>query len=312
MISTESLTKRYGRFEALKSCSFDVQEGEVYGLLGPNGAGKTTLIRLLLGFLKPSSGRATIAGLDCERESVKVRRQLSYLPAEAKLFRRMKGKEALRFFAAVRGKYGNAQRAFELADRLDLDSSRRIAMMSTGMRQKLALAATLSHEAPLLILDEPTANLDPNVRSVVMQLVNDLKAEGRTVLMCSHVLSEIEASCDRVGILRQGELVHTQVIGELRKRHRIRAHNNATDRPLVVPTELAARVQLLDSGTNGSKTSVANQQAVVLETEGDLADLLPWLAQVGLSDVMIEPYGLRSVYDHFHFGDGRLVGDATE
>ena len=154
----------------------------------------------------------------------------------------MKGSEALKFFSAVRGPTGNTRRAFELAERLDLDTSRRVAMMSTGMRQKLALAATLSHDAPLFILDEPTANLDPNVRTSVMELIDELKHQGRTVLLCSHVLSEIESSCDRVGILRQGELVHTQVIGELRQRHRIHARASSS-KPLSVPSEFETRIQ---------------------------------------------------------------------
>ena len=223
LVETDQLTKRFGAFAALKDCTLAVKQGEVFGLLGPNGAGKTTLIRLLLGFLRPTSGAARVAGFDCFRQSVQVREQLSYLPAEAKMFRRMKASEALRFFAAVRGPRGDVDRAVRLAGRLDLDLSRRVAFMSTGMRQKLALASCLSHDTPFLILDEPTANLDPNVRSEVMRIVGELRSEGRTVLLSSHVLSEIEEACDRVVILRAGQLVHMQEMTELRQRHRIRA-----------------------------------------------------------------------------------------
>jgi ABC-2 type transport system ATP-binding protein len=287
LVETDQLTKRFGAFTALKDCTLLVKPGEVFGLLGPNGAGKTTLIRLLLGFLHPTSGSARVAGHDCFRQSVQVREELSYLPAEAKMFRRMKANEALRFFAAVRGARGNVDRATRLAGRLDLDLSRRIAFMSTGMRQKLALASCLSHDTPLFILDEPTANLDPNVRSEVMKVIGELRAEGRTVLLSSHVLSEIEESCDRVVILRGGQLVHTQEMTELRQRHRIRAAKPAG--PADVPTRLKSTVVVEQRG-----------EELWIETEGDLADVLGWLAELQLQRVRIEPFGLRSVYDQFH------------
>ncbi|MCH7728452.1 MAG: ABC transporter ATP-binding protein [Planctomycetes bacterium] len=216
------MTKSYRDVTALDDCTLGVERGEVFGLLGPNGAGKTTLLRLLMGFLKPTSGKATIDGLDCYRESVRVHRAVSYLPGEARLFRRMRGKHVLKFFAGIRQR-GNLKRALDLADRLELDTSRRVAMMSTGMRQKLALAATMSVDVPLMILDEPTANLDPTVRGTVLELVNEARSDRRTVIFSSHVLSEVEEVCDRVGILREGQLVHMQVMHELRKQHRILA-----------------------------------------------------------------------------------------
>ena len=239
VISTESLTKQYGSFKALADCSLTVERGEVFGLLGPNGAGKTTLLRLLLGFLRPTRGRATIDGLDCYHQSVAVKMRVAYLPAEAKLFRAMRGRDVLKFFASVRPD-GNLSRALQVAERLDLDIRRRVAFMSTGMRQKLALAVVLSQETMLLILDEPTASLDPNVRRVVMDLVCETRQQGRTVLLSSHVLSEMEELCDRVAILRQGRLVHTQIMGQLRQRHRVvgRCDGKLPE----VPAELQSRV----------------------------------------------------------------------
>ena len=287
LVEIESLSKHYGDFVALDGCSLSVDSGEVFGLLGPNGAGKTTLIRLLLGFLRPSSGSARIAGLDCFQQSVRVRERLSYLPAEARLFRRMRGKDLLKFFAAVRGATGNLERAIRLAGRLDLDIQRRVALMSTGMRQKLALAVTLSHDTPLLILDEPTANLDPNVRREVMKIVRQLCDEGRTVLLSSHVLSEIEEVCDRVVILRGGQLVHTQKIKELRRRHRFLGRWSG--RAPTIPTNLVDRVHVQQCDDHLS-----------VETEGDLADVLPWIAGLSLAEMTIEPYGLRAVYDRYH------------
>ena len=231
MIETHSLTKRYRELAALDDCTFGVARGEIFGLLGPNGAGKTTLLRLLLGYLRPTSGQALIDGLDCYRQSVRVRHAVSYLPGEARLFRSMRGRQVLKFFAEIRPE-GNLQRSIELAERLELDLSRRVAYMSTGMRQKLALAATLAAETPLVILDEPTSNLDPTVRGIVLDLVSDARRQGRTVVFSSHVLSEVEAVCDRVAFLRSGRLVHTQVMAELRRRHRIRAQLNGQLRPV--------------------------------------------------------------------------------
>jgi len=222
LVETLDLTKRYGAFTALDRCSFGVREGEIFGLLGPNGAGKTTLLRLLLGFIRPTSGSARVAGFDCVAESLAVRSHTAYLPGEARLFRRMNGVQTLDFFSDLR-RDCRRDRAAEVARRLDLDCSRQVARMSTGMRQKLALAIVLATEAPLTILDEPTANLDPTARAEVLALVREARAAGRTVIFSSHVLSEVETTCDRVAIVRGGRLVHEQCIADMRRSHRITA-----------------------------------------------------------------------------------------
>ncbi len=285
-VETHSLSKRYGPFVALDQCSLVVEQGEVFGLLGPNGAGKTTLLRLLLGYLRPSSGRATIGGLDCQRQSVAARRLVSYLPGEARLYRPMRGRDVLRFFAEVRPG-GDLRRSLELAERLELELSRRVAFMSTGMRQKLALAATLATDSPLVILDEPTANLDPSVRATVIELIAEAKQSGRTVIFSSHVLSEVEEVCDRVAILRAGRCVHTQLIVELRRRHRLHASLAGALPPL--PDGLAERV------------TIVVDAAGELEIEADeLSTLLSWLATLPLKEIRAEPIGLRAIYDQFH------------
>ena len=195
IVATDNLTKTYGTVAALRDCSLDVEAGEVFGLLGPNGAGKTTLLRLLLGYLRPTNGNARVAGFDCVRKSVAVRRNVAYLPAEAALFPHMRGREALQFFAEVRPG-SQLQHSLALAERLELDLTRRVSFMSTGMKQKLALAATLAASTKLYILDEPTANLDPTVRATVLSLVKEARAAGKTVMFSSHVLSELERVCD--------------------------------------------------------------------------------------------------------------------
>lgn len=262
-------------------------EGEILGLLGPNGAGKTTLIRLLLGFLKPTHGQASIGGFDCHRESLQVRRITAYLPGEARLFRTMRALGVLEFFANTRE--GSDWRNYlSVAERLELDLTRRVSQMSTGMRQKLALAATLAANTPLVILDEPTANLDPTVRGAVVAMVLEAKQAGRTIMFSSHVLSEVEEACDRVVILREGTLVHTQNIAELRRTHRIRVTlRGPLNEP---PADLATQVSL----------ERHSEREVTIESTNELAGLLAWLAHQPLEEVQIEPIGLRAIYDRFH------------
>jgi ABC-2 type transport system ATP-binding protein len=287
LVQTRSLTKRYGDITALEDCNLEVPRGEIFGLLGPNGSGKTTLIRLLMGFLEPTVGTATIDGLDCYRHPVDVHQRVAYVPGDVRLFPRMRGRDVLRFFNDVR-QGGNFSRALELADRLELDLSRQVAFCSTGMRQKLALASCFSVQAALMILDEPTSNLDPTVRGDVLNLVREARDAGSTILFSSHVLSEVEAISDHVIILRKGRTVHTQQMSELRRQHRIRAQ--LTGQLPQVPDELRDQLTIR-RGPNGQLT---------IETPGELSPLLGWLAQAPLAEVHIEPIGLLTVYERFH------------
>jgi ABC-2 type transport system ATP-binding protein len=289
IVSTDRLTKRYAAFTALDACTLAVQPGEIFGLLGPNGAGKTTLLRLLLGFIRPSAGSARVAGCDSVHDSLGVRRHTAYLPGEARLFRRMNGHGVLDFFADLRPAC-RRDAAAGVADRLGLDCSRQVARMSTGMRQKLALAVVMAIDAPLVILDEPTANLDPTARAEVLDLVSESRAAGRTVIFSSHVLSEVEALCDRVVILRAGRLVHEQSIEHLRRSHRITARLAG---PFAgVPQALSNQVRVV---------TLADDR-VVLEAAESLPPLLGWLATLPLQEMQVEPVGLAAVYDRFHRG----------
>ncbi|MEX0979253.1 MAG: ABC transporter ATP-binding protein, partial [Pirellulales bacterium] len=253
-----------------------------------NGAGKTTLLRLLMGYLRPSGGSARIDGLDCYRRSFDVHRRVSYLPGEARLFRTKRASEVIDFFTSVRSD-GSRSRAVAMAsERFGLDLSKGVSAMSTGMRQKLALAVTLCVDTPLVILDEPTSNLDPTVRSDVAALVAEAKQAGRTVVFSSHVISEVEQVCDRAIILRQGRLVHTQVIAELKRQHRIRA-------------QLKGPLPPLPDSFNG-QVKLATDQAgdLMIETPGELSGLLGWLATLPLAEVRIEPLGLLALYEQYH------------
>ena len=285
-VETHALGKRYGSVAALDQCTLSVARGEVFGLLGPNGSGKTTLLRLLLGFLRPTHGSATIDGLDCHRKSVAVRRRVSYLPGEPRLYRGLRGRDVLRFFAEVRPG-SNHRRAEGFAGRLELDLSRRVALMSTGMRQKLALAIALAADTPLLILDEPTSNLDPTVRAALTQIIGEAKADGRTIIFSSHVLSEVEEVCCRVGVLRAGRLVHTQTRSELKRKHRLRATLYG-DLP-ELPAELNGRVSTREDKSGD----------LVIDAD-ELSPLLGWLATLPVKQIRVEPIGLRAVYDRFH------------
>lgn len=286
LVATDQLTKRYGAFAALDGCSLGVHEGEIFGLLGQNGAGKTTLLRLLLGYLAPTSGTARIAGFDCATHSLEARARTAYLPGEARLFRRMTGHGVLDFFADLRHACSRAAAA-RVAERLELDCSRQVSRMSTGMRQKLALAVVLATDAALVILDEPTANLDPAARAEVLALVREAQAAGRTVIFSSHVLSEVEETCHRVVILRKGRLVHEQSIEQMRRSHRITAR--LTGEMAAVPAELERQVSIT-RGDDGH---------VTMESGESLAKLLGWLAGLPLAEVRIEPIGLGAIYERF-------------
>jgi ABC-2 type transport system ATP-binding protein len=292
IVSTENLSKSYGSFCALRDCNVAVESGEIFGLLGPNGAGKTTLLRTLLGFIKPTSGRASIAGFDCHLESVRVRQNTSYLPGEARLFRRMKGQHVLDFFARLRADCDRTK-CFEIVERLQLDCRRQVSRMSTGMRQKLALSMVLAIDCPLVILDEPTANLDPSARAEVLDLVLEARGAGRTVIFSSHVLSEIESTCDRVVIMRHGQIAHEQSIATLRKRHRIYARLNGPQ--CRIPANLSDTISIVKESSS----------EIVLESTDSLTRVLDWLSTLQLSELKIEPVGLSAVYDHFHREDSR-------
>ena len=287
IVRTTSLTKRYGRVTALDRCDLEVRRGEILGLLGPNGSGKTTLLRLLMAYLRPTAGAAQIDGFDCHRQSLEVHSRVAYLPAEMRMFPEMRCREVLRFFSEVRRRPSYA-RSLKLAERLELDLSRRVSQLSTGMKRKLALAGTLAADTPLIILDEPTSNLDATVRSEVIALVIEARNAGRTVIFSSHVISEVEQACDRVVLLRKGELVYEQVLSELRRQHRILATLRS---PLTPPPPELAEQLVIAHGPNNH---------VTIETPGALAPLLGWLATLPLAEVQIEPFGLQSIYDRYH------------
>ncbi len=285
-VCVSNLTRNFRTCTALSDCSLEIRSGEVFGLLGPNGAGKSTLLRLIMGFLRPSSGTARVRVMDCYSQRVQVHREVTYLPGDARLFRSMNGRQVLRFFSGIRTD-GSYTRALDIARRMDLDLSRWVAFMSTGMRQKLALAVVLSVATPLVILDEPTANLDPTVRGQVLRMIEEIRNEGRTVIFSSHVLSEVEEVCDRVAILRAGRLVHEHSMADLRRRYRIEGRIRDADFSRLIPLAETFRHDP-ESGR------------LTVEVTGGIQSILHWLAENPVGDLQVAPCGLRGIYEQFH------------
>src|SRR5437660_6096866 len=222
IIQVENLTKRYGGKRGIDQVSFEVAEGEVFGFLGPNGAGKTTTIRLLMALLHADSGSARIAGLDCWETTIEIKRLIGYVPGEPSLDRNLTGGQILEYFANLRG---GVDRAYlkKLIERMDLDTSRKFRQYSTGNKRKVVLIQAFMHRPRVLILDEPTSGLDPLNQQEFEAMVREARDEGRTVFLSSHVLSEVEKICTRVGIIREGRLVRIGEVAELKaiKRYEI-------------------------------------------------------------------------------------------
>ena len=214
-IRTRGLAKRFGDIQALAPLDLEVRAGELLGCLGPNGAGKTTTIRLLLGFLRPTAGRAEIFGLDVNRDTVAAHSRVGYVAGETSLWPSLTGAETLHLFGQLQGRVDVAYRD-ELVERFAFDPSRKVRNYSKGNRQKLGLIAGLMSRADLLLLDEPTSGLDPLMEREFRRCIDEAKAAGQTVFLSSHILSEVEALCDRVAILRAGRLVEVGTLAELR------------------------------------------------------------------------------------------------
>jgi len=215
VIEIEGLTKSYGSHRGIIDIDLVVEAGEAFGFLGPNGAGKTTTIRTLLDHIRPTRGRARIFGVETTADPVAIHRRIGYLPGEFVLYDKLTGRQTIDYFAHLRGGVDAGYQA-ELVERLDLDLSRRFKEYSKGNKQKIGLVIALQHRPDLLILDEPTSGLDPLVQQTFYEIIREAKAEGRTVFLSSHILSEVEKTCDRVAIIREGRLVKVGRTEDLR------------------------------------------------------------------------------------------------
>jgi ABC-2 type transport system ATP-binding protein len=216
-IRTEALTKHYGDVHALVDLDLDVRAGEVFGFLGPNGAGKTTMIRTILDEIRPTAGRASILGLDTHEKSVEIRDHIGYVPGDLSMYPNLTGKDTLTYFANLRGGV-DWDYVEQLADRLDADLSKKVGDLSSGNRQKVGVIQAFMNRPDLLVMDEPSAGLDPLMQREFQAMMREVVAEGRTVFLSSHTLSEVQRVADRVGIIRHGRLIALEAVAALRSR----------------------------------------------------------------------------------------------
>jgi ABC-2 type transport system ATP-binding protein len=290
-IRTERLTKRYGATLALDGLDLVVEPGEVYGYLGPNGAGKTTTIRLLLGLHRPTGGRAELFGTDAWRDPVAAHRRIAYVAGEPFLWPALTGAETLAHLAALRGGIDAAYRD-ALIERFRLDTAKKIRALSKGNRQKVQLIAAFASRADLLILDEPTSGLDPLMEVAFRETVGEAKARGQTVFLSSHVLSEVEALCDRVGILRDGRLVEQGTLPELR-------HLSAQR----VEITFAGTPPRLD-GLPGVEITAAGAHTVRAAVTGSIGPLIERLADHPVVSLVSREPSLEEIFVHHYDRDG--------
>ncbi|HET9015079.1 MAG TPA: ABC transporter ATP-binding protein [Thermomicrobiaceae bacterium] len=282
-IVTEQLTKMYGTVVALDGLDLRVERGEIFGFLGPNGAGKTTTIRLLLDLIRPTSGRATVLGHDCRRESRSVRASIGYLPGDLRLYGDLTGEQTVRLVSGLRATPPDPAFVRALVAALELDLSPRAAAYSKGNRQKLGLVLAMMSRPPVLLLDEPTSGLDPIMQHVVWELLRAEAGRGCTVFLSSHVLSEVEETCERVGMLRSGRLVAVEPVASLRGRGRRIVVTFAADEPAP------------DLALAGTRVIERRNHTVALEAAGDLDPLVKSLARYHVVDFRTEQPSLEDV-----------------
>ena len=295
-IRTEQLTKRYGDTLALDRLDLTVEEGEVYGYLGPNGAGKTTTIRLLLGLHRPSAGHAELFGIDAWRDPVAAHRHAAYVAGEPFLWPSLTSAETFAFLARVRGGDDPAYRR-ELIERFQLDTSKKVRALSKGNRQKVQLIAALASRADLLLLDEPTSGLDPLMEMAFRDCVREARQRGQTVFLSSHILSEVEALCDRVGILRAGRLVDQGTLAELR-------HLRATTVEITFEGPAPSLPEL-----PGVRLVSAGPSTLRCQVNGSIAPLISALAGKPVVKLTSREPSLEEIFlRHYDTSDDRVGG----
>lgn len=289
VIKMNGLTKDYGNHKGIFDLTFQINEGEIFGYLGPNGAGKTTTIRHLMGFLTPDKGEATILDMDCRTQSAEIMKQLGYLPAENAFFEGMNGMQFLNFMGEMRGLKDTVYRD-KLIETFQLDTKGKIRKMSKGMKQKLGIISAFMHNPNILILDEPTSGLDPLMQKLFADLVLDEKAKGKTILMSSHSFEEIERTCDRVGIIRSGELVATENMHDLKEKRR-KTYVVTFDSP----TSAKSYVE-----NNHSDKMYIEGAVVRLSVLGNVSTFIQSLSNYRVLDLNTENSTLEDIFMHYY------------
>jgi ABC-2 type transport system ATP-binding protein len=292
MIAVKRLTKLYANGNGVRELDFSVSEGEIFGYLGPNGAGKTTTIRNLLGFLRPDSGSCTIGGLDCWAAASRIQEGLGYVPGETAFIEGLTGIGFLSLIADMRGTR-DRKRMWNLIERFELEPGERIKHMSKGTRQKLGIVTACMHDPRVMVFDEPSAGLDPLMRSVFNGFVEEEKGRGKTILMSSHSFEEIERTCDRAGIIREGRLADVRDVGALKREQR---------RSFTVTFASAADAAHL--AEQGFEIGARGGARVEILLQGSADRLIKALAAFEVIDLESRPMSLEQVFMGYYGGEG--------
>lgn len=283
-IKTDSLTKSYGKARGIIEVDLAIEQGDIFGFIGPNGAGKSTLIRTLLGLISPSSGKAMVLGHDCVHEKKAILTQVGYMPSEAQFYHGMKVKEVLSFSASLRKK-DCSERAASLCERLDLDVNRKINELSLGNRKKVGIVCALQHAPDLYILDEPTSGLDPLIQKEFFSLLTECHQAGATIMLSSHVLSEVQKYCQNAAIIREGRIIASGSVEDLSSTTARRVHIQGVNK---IPIQEGVRDLMIDEGS------------IDFLYQGDMKKLVSALDSLDFSDVTIEEPDIEEVFMHFY------------
>ncbi|MFY0783235.1 ABC transporter ATP-binding protein [Peribacillus simplex] len=297
VLKTTDLTKKFGKFTALNGVNIEVNKGEVFGFIGPNGAGKSTTIRVLLGILKATDGEAKIFGKEVWKDAVEIHKRIAYVPGDVNLWPNLTGGEVIDLFVELRGT-NNKSRREELIKKFDLDPSKKCRTYSKGNRQKVALIAAFSSDADFYILDEPTSGLDPLMERVFQDCVMEAKNEGKSILLSSHILSEVERLCDKVAIIRQGQIIETGTLDELR---------HLTRTSLLVETKQPITAL---GNVNGVQDIVKKDQALSFQVDTEeLDNVMKYISQFGIVKLESAPPTLEDLFMS-HYEGVRKTSDS--
>jgi ABC-2 type transport system ATP-binding protein len=288
IIETKNLTKTYGKSRGIKDVSIRVNKGDIFGFLGPNGAGKSTTIRTLLDFIRPTSGSATIFGLDCHKDTVQIKKRIGYIPGDFGLFGNMTGWKYLEYFGKVRGGY-DAGAAKALVRRFEIKPDRKMKEYSRGMRQKMAIIQAFMNEPDLIVMDEPTSGLDPLVQQTFMDMIREEAGRGTTIFMSSHILSEVEKVCNRVAIIKEGQIQAEEKIEDLQKKS-----------GSVLQVKFAEEVNPETFRMPGVTNPVRQNGHIRMTVTGNMESVLAEVSKHKVADINIHPMTLEEIFMHYY------------
>jgi len=289
-IVLNELTKHYGKHRGINNLSFSVNQGEFFGFIGPNGAGKSTTIRTLMGLIRPTGGSASIFDLDCHSKASVIARDVGYLPSENSYYENMKVRELLQYTADLYGMDCKTKMK-ELADRLNLDLSRKIADLSLGNKKKVGIVSAIMTSPKLIIMDEPTSGLDPLIQQAFYDILKEENCRGATVFFSSHVLSEVQKLCDRVAILKEGQLIGIQSIKELRESGYKKVSLSAKE---AIPRDFFDLSGIANYAETADKTSVSFMY------NGNITTIIDKIHLLSLDDVLLEEPSLEEIFMHYY------------